>query len=316
VWRAAWYPIKSPEGDIVGLSVVVEDITERRQAEEALRHALDSLEQHVAERTAALAESELKFRRLAEGTRDILYTIDCEGRFQYIGPPLGQYGYTPEDLIGRLFLEFIHPEDVALVQANFLASLQAETSLPVIFRVNTPKQGTRWFEERGSSNRDANGNVIGFTGIIRDITETRLAADTLRESEEKYRKLFETETDLIVLLDAQTGRALDANEAALRAYGYTREEFLILPPEGYSAEPEASLALLNRVLEKGRAHARLRWHRRKDGTLIPLEVHAARYSWRGRDIICGVARDISDQLAREDENRRQREALSRLARAR
>jgi PAS domain S-box-containing protein len=315
VWRAAWYPIKSPEGDIVGLSVVVEDITERRQAEEALRHALDSLEQHVAERTAALAESELKFRRLAEGTRDILYTIDCEGRFQYIGPPLGQYGYTPEDLIGRLFLEFIHPEDVALVQANFLASLQAETSLPVIFRVNTPKQGTRWFEERGSSNRDANGNVIGFTGIIRDITETRLAADTLRESEEKYRKLFETETDLIVLLDAQTGRALDANEAALRAYGYTREEFLILPPEGYSAEPEASLALLNRVLEKGRAHARLRWHRRKDGTLIPLEVHAARYSWRGRDIICGVARDISDQLAREDENRRQREALSRLARA-
>ena len=314
VWRAAWYPIKNPEGDIVGLSVVVEDITERRQAEAALRAALDSLEQRVVERTAALAESEIKFRRLAEGTRDILYTIDCEGAFQYLGPQLAEYGFDPVQLVGQPFLHFIYPDDLEAVQANFLASLAAETSLPVIFRVNTPTQGIRWFEERGSSNRDARGNVVGFTGIIRDITETRLAADTLRESEEKYRKLFETETDLIVLLDAQTGRALDANEAALRAYGYTREEFLTLPPEGYSAEPEASLALLNRVLEKGRAHARLRWHRRKDGTLIPLEVHAARYSWRGRDIICGVGRDISDQLAREDECRRQREALGRLAR--
>lgn len=315
MWRAAWYPIKGPAGDIVGLNVVVEDITERKQAEEALRAALDSLEQRVVERTAALTESELKFRRLAEGTRDILYTIDCEGRFQYLGPQLAEYGLDPADVVGQPFLNFIHPDDLAAVQANFVASLQAETSLPLIFRVNTPKQGTRWFEERGSSNRDAQGHVVGFTGIIRDITEARLAAERLRESEEKYRRLFETETDLIVLLDAQTGRALDANEAALRAYGYAREEFLALPPGAYSAEPEATQALLDRVRESGLAHARLRWHRRKDGTLIPLEVHAVRYSWRGQDIICGVGRDVSDQLAREDECRRQREALGRLARA-
>lgn len=314
VWRAAWHPIKDPTGAIVGLNVVVEDITERKQAEESLRAARDSLEQRVAERTAALAESELKFRRLAEGTRDILYTIGCDGRFQYIGPPLSEYGFLPEDLIGRPFMEFIHPEDADAVQANFLDSLQAETSLPVIFRVHTPARGLRWFEERGTSIRDARDQVIGFTGVIRDITDARLAADSLRESEEKYRRLFETETDLIVLLDAQTGRALDANEAALRAYGYSREEFLTLVPADYSAEPEATQALLIRVRENGRAHARLRWHRRKDGTLIPLEVHAVRYSWRGQDIICGVGRDVSDQLAREDECRRQRAALGRLAR--
>jgi PAS domain-containing protein len=109
VWRAAWYPIKSPEGDIVGLSVVVEDITERRQAEEALRHALDSLEQHVAERTAALAESELKFRRLAEGTRDILYTIDCEGRFQYIGPPAGPVRLYRRSISSAAAVPAVHP---------------------------------------------------------------------------------------------------------------------------------------------------------------------------------------------------------------
>jgi PAS domain-containing protein len=75
---------------------------------------------------------------------------------------------------------------------------------------------------------DSTGNVIGAIESIRDITERKQIDEALKESEERYRRLFEVESDALFLVDCGSGEVIDANPAALRMYGYTREELLSL----------------------------------------------------------------------------------------
>lgn len=309
VWQAAWRPIKRPDGFVIGLNVVVEDITARRNAEDELRRSLASLERRVAERTAALAESEQEYRALAENTRDIPFRLDREGILRYVGPQIKAYGLDPDQMIGSHFLVYIHADDRERAVTRFHESLLEDVNRPLELRLETPARGTCWFEERDLVQKDAQGQAIGMTGILRDITENRKTAEALWESEEKYRKLFETEANCIFLMDAATQQILDVNDSALRTYGYTREEFLSLSVGQVSAEAEASHDVIARAKEDGSAGARRRWHRRKDGSIFPVDVRVTRYTWKGREVLYGIGRDISDELAREQERQRAADAL-------
>jgi PAS domain S-box-containing protein len=150
-------------------------------------------------------------------------------------------------------------------------------------------------------------------GSARDITLRREAERALRESEEKYRKLFEAETDAIMLFDGESRQFVDANQATLDLYGYTREEFLGLKQQDITAEPEASDASIRKTLAEGLMRIPLRYHRKKDGTVFPAEITACSFSWQNRHILCGVIRDISERLHHEQELLAQRERLSQLA---
>ena len=102
------------------------------------------------------------------------------------------------------------------------------------------------------------------TVIEIDITERKAAEQVLAESEERYRRLFEMESDAIVLVDGETGRFIDANPSALKLYGYTRQEFLCLKQEDVSAEPEKT----SRATTEGQTYVTNRNHRKKDGTIF------------------------------------------------
>ncbi|HSB73684.1 MAG TPA: GAF domain-containing protein [Candidatus Methylomirabilis sp.] len=132
--------------------------------------------------------------------------------------------------------------------------------------------------------------------LERSLAEARRGAAALAEGEQKYRQLFATVSDAIIVFDAETRRFIDANESALRLYGYTRDEFLRLTHADVTAEPTASETSIREALTGGRLSVPLRYHRKKDGTVFPAEIAAGAFEWGGRRVICGVIRDITERM--------------------
>ena len=133
----------------------------------------------------------------------------------------------------------------------------------------------------------------------------------LRESEEKYRKVFESETDAIMIFDAESRQFVDVNNAAIELYGYSREELLQLTQPAITAEPEASDHVINETLA-GRLSElpHQSSHRKKDGTVFPVEIAECSFFLNGHQVACGVIRDISQRIAREQELRKLAAELS------
>ena len=156
--------------------------------------------------------------------------------------------------------------------------------------------------------------------IIRDITERNRAQAALRESEERFRTLFEYSVDTLLVHDKE-GRILDCNAEACRKLGYTREELLslriediatgLLSEEERREQKEQGGTLWQRVVRGdpdafGTVH--YGEHERKDGTVFPVEVHMGAVDYGGRRLILASARDITERrefekLLQENEQR-------------
>lgn len=126
------------------------------------------------------------------------------------------------------------------------------------------------------------------------------AKQALRESENKYRQLFLAETDAIVLFDAETLQFIDINNAAQSLYGYTKEEFLKLKIQDISAEVEETIGSIAKTCQGNVTRIRCRYHRKKDGTVFPVEISPGFFKLRDYKVICGVIRDISERKMIEE----------------
>ncbi|MBP7529350.1 MAG: PAS domain S-box protein, partial [Syntrophorhabdaceae bacterium] len=139
-------------------------------------------------------------------------------------------------------------------------------------------------------------NKVHLLGVGIDISERKKAEQTISEREEKYRQLFELESDAIFLIDNETGQILEANKSASSLYGYSKKEFLQRTNADLSAEPA-------RTSEATRIELRvvpLRYHKKKDGTVFPVEITATHMTWNGRKSHLAAIRDISDRQKIEE----------------
>lgn len=152
-----------------------------------------------------------------------------------------------------------------------------------------------------------------LVAVYDDRTDSKQAEQNLRESEEKYRSVFDSETDATLIFDGETRRFIDVNAAALELYGYTHEEFLHLTQSDITAEPTESDASIRQMLAGSPVHIPLRQHRKKDGTVFPVEISACSFSWKGRPVLCGVIRDITQRVEHEKEIENNRKELRQLA---
>jgi len=123
----------------------------------------------------------------------------------------------------------------------------------------------------------------------------------LCESEEKYRELFTTVPDAIMIFDSETRRFVEANQSALNLYGYTREEFLQLAQTEITAEPQASDASIRETLRVKQQHIPIRYHKKRDGTVFPVEISANAFNLAGRPVVCSAVRDITERLRAGEE---------------
>jgi PAS domain S-box-containing protein len=155
-----------------------------------------------------------------------------------------------------------------------------------------------------------------WLGVQYDITEQKRVEETLRESEELYRAVVEQAAEGILLIDVDSKRILEANPAYVNLLGYAPEEILRL--RIYDLVPysrESMDCYIERVLERRSYLSGERRHRRKDGSLVDVEVRANLISFGGREAVCMVVRDITERKRAEGALREVREAeRRRLAR--
>jgi len=203
-------------GTIVEFQSVGRDVTARKEAEEALHRAHEQLEERVRERTAELSRanailageiaqreraqellrtSEEKFRNLIEHLQDVVWEVDANLVFTYVSRNVRDVlGYDPEEVVGTPAFKYVSADDMMMKLAGLFAkSLDSLEPFRFIEIGMTHKDGRQvMLESSGSPIIASDGQIAGFRGVSRDVTERKQMQEALRQSEERYRKIAET----------------------------------------------------------------------------------------------------------------------------
>ena len=198
-------------------------------AQGVLFTALDLSESKYAQR--ALSESEKRYRRITEAITDYIFTVkvvDGNPAETHHGPTCeGVTGYTSEEFNADPFLwiRMVPEEDQDIVRAQASEALSGHDPKPIEHRIIRKDGQIRWVSNSLVPMRDGQGNLVSYDGLLRDITNRKIAEETLRESEERYRHLVETMNEGLAMAD-QNYVFTFINERFSEMLGYSREEVL------------------------------------------------------------------------------------------
>ena len=208
IWTEAEVSVlRDPDGHPTGLLGVIRDISKRKQAEEGLR------------------ESEEKYRQLVENINAVIYSVDENGVTRYISPIFkALFGTDPAELVGKRFAEFIHPDDITASMESFAKVMSGDSlGQPWECRMVLPGSGQTYWVQGHNRPVYRDGSVVGFQGVLVDISSRKQAEEALVLSEKKHRTLVEASPDGILSVDAQR-RIVECNAAICGLLGYTKEE--------------------------------------------------------------------------------------------
>jgi len=169
-------PLIDEDGKVFGICGVGFDITRQREMEEELR------------------KSEQKYQNLVKNSHDIVYSVRSDGIITFIGPQIARFGYLPEDLLSKNYIEYVAPEQRQRVVKSFEQGTKDGTSLPTEFQF-LGKDGERhWVEAVGKVLYDDSGSPSLQVGVLRDIAERKRAEEALRQAHEGLEKMVEERT--------------------------------------------------------------------------------------------------------------------------
>jgi PAS domain S-box-containing protein len=150
-------------------------------------------------------------------------------------------------------------------------------------------------------------------GIDRDVTEARKTEELVRESQRRYRQLFEASPVPLMVYDAESLAILEVNPATIEHYGFSREEFLTMTVKDISPEEDVSRILPYSGNNPGRGEQSGLWrHRKKDGSSIQVEIRSHLIDWKGHRAKLVMVHDITDRLHAEEELKLQKAHFERL----
>jgi PAS domain S-box-containing protein len=299
-FRATAAPVWGRNRELVAFSHTIADITERKQAELALR------------------EREQEFRGCFEQSAEGLILTDEDGRVTGWNP--GQElisGRKAADVLGKPIWDVILGMSPAAMNDPTNARLMQQGWQGLLATGALPYDGQP--HESRIERPDGSGVEVqkvyfaikserGFRGgvFLRDISERKQMESALTESELKYRSLFESSSDAIILFD-QEERFLECNPATLKMFGYsTREEFLgkypgeVSPPNQPDGRESGTAADERMATAFREGRNSFEWiHRRADGTDFPAEVLLTAFDYHGRKVLQATVRDITERKQAE-----------------
>jgi len=270
----------------------------------AIRRAAEEANERKKRRRAEteLIRREKYFRALSENSLDILTILNSDGLFVYNSPSIKRVlGYEPHTLTGQSAFALVHPEDLPEILESFHGGLKdPDQTVTLDFRFRHRNGSWRHLEAVGQS-RLGDPDIAGVVVNVRDVTDRKQAEMGLRESEKQYRLIFDGNPTPMLVFDEETLDFVEVNDAALQHYGYSRAEFLSLrvpdirPPE----EVPTLMEYLHRLTPSSGA-AKLGmggvWrHRKKNGSLIDMEIKWSPVCFKGRPAWLIMANDITER---------------------
>lgn len=289
------FPVLDGEGKVARVAILGVDITERKRMEEAIR------------------QSEERLRAYIEQATDLIFTLDSGGKVTSVNRAMcEQTGYTAEEFLGKSPLEFVTPEYRESIRKALRKILGGESVEQVEAEILS-KDGRRIMLEVRGRLLYEEGRLAGTFHIARDVTERKRIEEILRESEARYRSLFENSRDAIAITTPD-GKFVDANQAWLDLFGYSRDEMLMANARDVYADPAERETFRKMIEEKGYVKGYEAKRRKKDGAVMDCVVtSAARRADDGRTLSYQtIIRDITDSRRMEEELRRHAEHLEDL----
>ncbi|HEX8210646.1 MAG TPA: PAS domain S-box protein [Longimicrobium sp.] len=271
------------------------DVTERREAERALR------------------EREEHFRRMIENASDMVQVVAADTRIVYTGPSVERLlGYTPEEIQGSSAMDYLHPDDIPATLEKF-GEMLSSPGVPITAEYRVRHKDGRWrdFEAQAmtlASHSAEEGVVVN----ARDVTERRRVQEVLQRSEEHFRALIENAHDLTVIVDA-SGRFVYQSPSMERIYGRSRNETLghtpweLMHPDDVAAVKAEFARILANPGSIGHVEYR---YRHADGSWVYTEAFGRTLDPESAEQGVVVnARDVTERRLAESEIRDQEERL-------
>ncbi|MCJ7670285.1 MAG: PAS domain S-box protein [Dehalococcoidia bacterium] len=288
-------PLRNDKGEIIGFRGIGRDITERKKMEEVLRR------------------SEERYRTILEETGDGYFETDLAGNSTFVNDAQTRLlGYSREEIIGMNFRAFTPEEKVKAVFEAYNRMYKTGEPLRSSPTEIIRKDGSHGFAETSAFPiRNDKGEIIGFRGVRRDITERKKMEEALRQSEEKYRTILEEMEDSYFEVDLG-GHLTFVNNSVCRDLGYSREELIGMNYKGFTIEEdiESVFRVFNEVYRTGVPNKGFPWKTiRKDGSHGFAETSISLLRNDKGEIIGfrGVGRDITERKQAEEKLRQSEE---------
>lgn len=245
-------------------------------------------------------DAEMRLRFIVDACSDVISRHDSAGRFTYVSPSCADVlGYTPKELLGTRLSDYIHAEDLIRLDDMPRAGDVYEST----YRLRRKNGSYIWVEARGRIVRNGDDDAaIRETHVLtRDVSRRMRAESDLRESERRYRNLFEASPIAMWIYDPQSLRLLAVNKQAIDQYGYSADEFGAMKLTDVRPQDDVP-RMLSRMSERTSPfHDHGIWkHRRKDGSLIDVHVTSSDIEWGGKPARLALLRDVTEKKEAED----------------
>ncbi|MDP3981070.1 MAG: PAS domain S-box protein, partial [Chlamydiota bacterium] len=278
-------PLRNDSGEITGICGIVRDVTEKKMAENALK------------------ESEAFNKTIIFSVNQGVIVYDRYFNYRVWNKRMEQMtGLASEKVVGRnAFDVFPHlkTQGVDKLLRKALRGANVVSSDIPFYVPETGKKG--WVVGAYSPHIGANGDILGVTAIITDITLRKEMEETIRNSEERFRTIFEQATDAIVLIDAETCAIVQFNRRACEQYGYTEKEFGRLSIMDFKIEEseEQVKKHVQEVICAGQETFETR-HRHKNGSILNIMVKTRSLILAGKSYLLATWRNITEEKQAEE----------------
>ena len=193
-------------------------------------------------------------------------------------------------------------DDRKKLESQVLAASKQGLPFRVEWRVRYADGSLHWLMSRGIPFMDTDGKVSRYVGIVIDITDLKEAQQRQSASEERFRRLFEEHSSVMLILDAENDTILDANKAAEKFYGWNSNELCSMNVEDLSTNSPETRRIKKERIRSGNQRKFLSEHRLSDGSLCDVEVFCTPDILRAKPVYYCIINDITDRRLAEKQN--------------